>query len=139
MEPIARLMDEHLEMLDLSGDIRRALAEGRRRDAWDLLGRLAASLDDHVRREEAGVFAALRAQGEFVAAVADLEAEHASFDEWLSDLGIDDPDLDEAVGRLLDALSVHIDQENLGIFPIAVVTLNATGWATVSRAHEPVT
>jgi len=33
-------------------------------------------------------------------------------------------------------LSEHIDKEDLGIFPMAVVTLGAAGWDTVTRAHE---
>ena len=45
-------------------------------------------------------------------------------------------DLEARVGSLLDELSLHIDKENLGIFPVTVVTLNAAGWATVSAAHE---
>jgi hemerythrin-like domain-containing protein len=37
--------------------------------------------------------------------------------------------------RLVADLSDHIDKENLGIFPVAVVTLGATGWDIVERAH----
>jgi hemerythrin-like domain-containing protein len=136
VEPIAQLMDEHLELLDVGDDVRRRLAAGDRLGAWEQLGRLALHLDAHVAREEAGVFAALRAQGEFVQAVEDLEAEHAGFDEWLSDVGLHDADLEHRVGLLLQELSLHIDKENLGIFPVAVVTLDAAGWAMVSRAHE---
>ena len=134
MEPIARLMDEHLALLDLGGEIKRHLAVGDRRGAWELLGRFAHDLDHHVDREERGLFQALKDQGDFGDAVAELESEHADFDEMLSDLGFDDGDLDVRVEQLLAELSVHIDKENLGIFPVAVVTLGAAGWDTVAAA-----
>lgn len=37
--------------------------------------------------------------------------------------------------RLLEDLDVHVEREDLGIFPVSVVTLTATGWATVDKAH----
>jgi hemerythrin-like domain-containing protein len=129
-------MDEHFDLLDLSGTTRGLLASGDRRGAWEVLGTLAQRLDDHVRREEAGVFRALRDQGEFVETVQELEAEHGAFDEAISELGLDDVDLEARVGALLDELCLHIDKENLGIFPVAVVTLNGAGWETVTAAHE---
>ena len=130
-------MDEHFDLLDLSGTIRRLLADDDRMGAWALLGELAERLSDHVQREERGVFRALREQNEFLEAVQELEAEHIDFDEGLSELGLDDPNLETRVASLLDELSLHIDMENLGIFPVTVVTLNATGWATVTAAHDP--
>ena len=135
VEPIAELMDEHLELLDLGGDARRCLAAGDRRGALEALGRLARLLDSHVRREEAGLFTALKREGDYVDAVLELEAEHLSFDHDLTGLRGDDPELERLVSGLLEELSEHIDKENLGIFPVAVVTLGATGWDIVSRAH----
>ncbi len=40
------------------------------------------------------------------------------------------------MGALLDDLDVHVEREDLGIFPVSVVTLGATGWAVVEAAHE---
>ena len=136
VEPIAQLMDEHLSLLDIGGEIRRHLDAGDRRGAWVLLGRFARELTEHVGREERGLFQALRDQGDFVDAVAELEGEHTDFDEELSDLGLDDADLEARVAELLQHLEVHIDKENLGIFPVAVVTLGASGWNTVAEAHQ---
>lgn len=136
VEPIARLMDEHLALLDLGGEIRRHLETGDRRGAWALLARLAHDLGHHVDREERGLFQALKDQGDFGDAVAELEIEHADFDELLSDLGLDDGDLEARVEQLLADLSEHIDKENLGIFPVAVVTLGAAGWDTVAAVHQ---
>jgi hemerythrin-like domain-containing protein len=135
VEPIAELMDEHFELLELSGEVRRLLASGDRAGAWRVLGTLAQELVDHVGREEDGVFRALRDQGDFVDEVLALEGEHVAFDEDLSDLDLAAPDLEARVEALLDELSLHIDKENLGIFPVAVVTLGAAGWETVAAAH----
>ena len=128
-------MDEHLALLELSGEVRRRLQAGDRSGARSTLARAAALLDQHVRREEAGVFTALKQQGDFVDAVEDLEAEHDSFDAALAALDEDDPDFADRAEALLAELAEHIDKENLGVFPVAVVTLGAGGWETVGRVH----
>lgn len=138
VEPIAELMDEHLELLDLSGEVRRHLQLGNRSAAWEALGLLGHLLEHHVDREERGLFTALREQGNFVDAVDELEGEHLDLDEELSELDATATDFDERVAGLLDVLSLHIDKENLGVFPVAVVTLGAHGWDTVAAAHESV-
>ena len=136
IEPIAQLMDEHLSLLELSGDIRRAVARADRATAYALLRQLQQQLHPHVRREERGVFAAMKNQGEFVDAIVDLEQEHLDFDDALAALDPSAGDYDSAVTNLLSDLSEHIDKENLGIFPLAVVSLNAAGWNTVTGAHD---
>jgi len=135
VEPIAQLMDEHFDLLDRSASVRQMLVADDRAGAWTELGHLAEHLLDHVGREEAGVFRALRDQGDFADAVLELEAEHLSFDEALSELDLASPDFERQVHQLLEDLSLHIDKENLGIFPVTVVTLGAAGWATVDAAH----
>ncbi len=135
VEPIAELMDEHLSLLDLAGDIRRALSAGDRATAVAHLDVLARHLTAHVRREEAGVFTAMRAQGDFVEEVETLEAEHVTFDDAVAGLDPDSPVFEDSVARLLRELDEHVERENLGIFPVSVVTLGATGWETVNRAH----
>jgi hypothetical protein len=136
VEPLAELMDEHLALLDLGGDVRRHLVAGDRAAALASLEVVGRLLDRHVGREERGVFTALKDQGDFVEAVEELEAEHLSFDEQLSALDPDAPGFGDQVMVLLEELSLHIAKENLGIFPVAVVSLGATGWETVGRAHE---
>jgi hemerythrin-like domain-containing protein len=136
VEPIAELMDEHLELLDHAGEVRRLLDRGDLDSAWTRMAALAGLLVRHVEKEEAGLFTALREQGDFVEPVAELEAEHASFDELVSELDRESPTLRADLERIFVELSEHIDKENLGIFPVAVVTLGADGWNTVARAHE---
>jgi hemerythrin-like domain-containing protein len=136
VQPLAELMDEHLRLLELGGDVRRHLVSGDPQAAAAALEVVGRLLDRHVGREERGVFTALKEQGDFVEAVEELEDEHLSFDAELATLDVSADDFGDRVLELLEELSLHIAKENLGIFPVAVVTLGATGWETVGRAHE---
>jgi len=134
VEPIAELMDEHFVLLDVAGDVRRGLKAGDVQAAVDALAKLDDLLHRHVGREERGVFAAMKDQGDFAYAIDDLEQEHLSFDQRLSNLA-PAPGFADEVLALLDELREHVDKENLGVFPLAVVSLDGSGWQTVSRAH----
>jgi len=61
--------------------------------------------------------------------------EHQTFDEAIAALDPQTDDFEARVSWLLDELDEHVERENLGIFPVSVVTLGATGWDTVNRAH----
>jgi hemerythrin-like domain-containing protein len=136
VEPIADLMDEHLRLLEIVGDLRRALAAGDRAEAATRRAELVDLLARHTAREEAGVFTALRLQGEYVDEIDVLEGEHSSLDAAVAAIDLDAADAVTELDRFVADLTDHIDKENLGIFPVAVVTLGATGWEVVERAHE---
>jgi hemerythrin-like domain-containing protein len=136
VEPLAELMDEHLALLDLAGDVRRHLAAGDLAAAAEQVAVLAGLLDRHVGREERGIFRALREQGDFVDEVSALEEEHLTFEAALAGLRPEAGDFAVRVTGLLHDLDEHVERENLGIFPVSVVTLGARGWDTVGRAHE---
>jgi hemerythrin-like domain-containing protein len=136
VEPLADLMDEHLRLLEITGDLRRDLEAGDRSAAVAKRAELVDLLGVHTRREEAGIFTALREQGDYVDEVDALEGEHVSLDRAVAALDLDAPDAVGTLDRVVADLSDHIDKENLGIFPVAVVTLGATGWEVVERAHE---
>jgi hemerythrin-like domain-containing protein len=133
--PLAELMDEHTALLDLSSDIEVALRHREHDRAVAGLHRLDDLLDRHVRREEDGVFAALKATGEFLDEVAELEQEHEGFHARIAELDPAGPAFTEEVRAMFRQLSDHIDKEDLGIFPVSVVTLGSTGWDTVARVH----
>lgn len=135
VEPIAELMDEHLTLLEIAGDLRRSLLEQQLTRALAERDRLVDLLGGHTRREEAGVFAALRQQGDFVEQVDELEREHVSLDKAVAALELGGPTALDDLAGLIGDLTLHIDKEDLGIFPVAIVTLGATGWATVDRAR----
>lgn len=136
VEPIADLMDEHMLLLEIAGDLRRALTEQDRARATAKRAELVDLLAGHTGREEAGVFAALKAQGDYAEQVEALESEHVSLDGAVAALDLEAPDAVDVLDRVTAELADHIDKENLGIFPVAVVTLGATGWGIVERAHE---
>lgn len=136
VQPIAELMDEHYVLLDLAGEVRRAQVVGDTAAAQARLGRLAQLLTRHVEREDRGVLAALKQQGDYASAAEDLEREHVVMHGELERLDAGDPEFGLRVLMILDDLTEHIAKENLGVFPVAVVTLGADGWETVSRAHE---
>ena len=133
--PIAELMDEHVALVEQASHVRHDLATGDRASALDRLRVLVADLERHVGREEDGVFRALRDAGEFLDESDLLEGEHRGFAALVAGLDLDSPQLLETLTRLLDDLADHVEREDLGIFPVSVVTLGADGWETVDRAH----
>jgi hemerythrin-like domain-containing protein len=128
-------MDEHAALMDEAQRVLQALAIGDRRLATQRLNRLAGHLHRHARREEAGIFTALRDMGEFLDELDELEAEHRQFHEVVADLDDRSADFDAVVTRLFDDLGEHVEREDLGIFPVSVVTLNESGWRLVDQAH----
>lgn len=131
-------MEEHGALREQAHRVRRSLAAGDREAALAELTGLVTRLGRHVRREEAGIFTALRDQGDYVDEVAALEAEHVDLDTDIASLDVEAPDFEARVARLFAVLDEHIEREDLGIFPVSVVTLGATGWETVERAHAEI-
>ena len=135
VEPLAELMDEHYQLQEEGEAVLRSLRSGDAATVETALRLLATHLDQHVRREESGVFTALRSQGEFVDEVDQLEREHESFGVAITGLDPDAPDFGARVHGLLRDLDEHVERENLGIFPVSVVTLHASGWELVDQAR----
>ncbi len=133
--PIAELMDEHTALVEQADHVRRDLGAGEPSAAMDRLSHLVAHLDRHVKREEDGIFSAMRTAGEFVDEIDALEGEHHDFAVAIAGLDQEAPDFAARVTRLLDDLAVHVEREDLGIFPVSVVTLGASGWEIVAQAH----
>lgn len=136
IEPLAELMDEHLALLDLAGDVRRLLARGHAAEGLALLANTSDLLDQHARREEDGVFAALRQAGDFVEEIDQLTGQHDDFHARIAAFKATDPLLGVKVEALLGELIEHIDREDLGVFPASVVTLGKAGWDTIGLVHE---
>lgn len=136
--PIAELMEEHDVILVDAHEVRAALRTGDRGEVVERLRHLATHLDPHVRREERGVFAALREQGDWIEEVVLLEGEHRDLDAGIAALDVSDPEFDRHVLDLLHDLEEHVERENLGIFPVSVVTLGASGWEVVQHARDEI-
>lgn len=133
--PIAALMDEHLELEEIAGRVRRAIAEGDEERAADELRQLIVLLGPHIRQEEDGILAALRREPEFAGHVAELEREHDEMQLALAALLHADQGWTDRVPQLLAKVLRHIDKEDDGTFPVAAVTLGADGWALVETAQ----
>ncbi len=133
--PIAELMDEHTALVEQASHVRQALSSGDPVTALSRLTQLLTQLDRHVRREEDGIFRALRNAEEFLDELGALESEHRGFETAAAALDVAAPEYHAQVSRLLDDLEVHVEREDLGIFPVSVTTLGATGWAIVDQAH----
>ncbi len=138
VDAVRELRDEHEALVEQAHGVRRALASGELPRTAELLRGLIGHLHTHVRREETGIFAALRGSGEFVGEVAELEEEHRQLDAGIAGLDPGAPDFAAQVAALLGELEEHIEREDLGIFPVSVVTLGAPGWELVDRAHAAV-
>ena len=136
VEPLAELMDEHYALLDEGVLITEAIRAGDLDQAATLVRRLAAHLEIHTRREEDGIFAALRDMDEFTDEVDRLEQEHVDLDALIAGLDVTADDFPAALAVVLADLEQHTERENVGIFPVSVVTLGADGWNKVERARE---
>ncbi len=134
--PIAELMDEHMALMSQAHFLRQELRSENHAAAMRLLAELVAHLDRHAQREENGIFRAMRTSGEFLDEVDALEGEHRGFAAVVAALDPVSPDFVVDVTHLLDDLDVHVEREDLGIFPVSVVTLGADGWAIVDEAHS---
>ena len=128
-------MDEHTALLDEAYAVGQTLRSGDHASAMAGVTALASRLQRHVRREEDGIFRALRSSGEFLDEVDALEGEHADLEKSVARLDPGAPGFAAAVADLLDDLAVHIDREDYGIFPVSVVTLGGAGWEMTDRAH----
>jgi hypothetical protein len=133
---IADLKAEHESLVDQASHVRVALRSADPATAMLLVTRLVGHLTSHVGREEDGIFRALRETGEYVEEVDGLENEHRGLDAAIAGLDVTSPDFSARVGLLLDDLDLHVQREELGIFPASVVTLGAKGWNTVDEAHH---
>ncbi len=65
-----------------------------------------------------------------------LEQEHADLDLAVHALDPGDPAFESHVDRMLEDLREHIERENVGIFPVSIVSLGAEGWDIVHRARH---
>lgn len=136
VEAIGQLDEEHVALQEESHRVRRALASGDRATAAEELTRLVAHLTQHVQREERGLFTAMRDQGDFADEVSALEGEHLAMDAVLAGIDPGGVDFEVRVLGVLEELDVHIEREDLGLFPVSVVTLGAAGWERVARTHR---
>jgi len=126
---IGQLSAEHDQIVNLTGELRRAVDGADTAAVRGAVTALKAALDPHASTEEHGMFAELRRDSDFTDHVDALCGEH--------------DDLDERLGRLADGdlsgfpafetlLRRHIDREENGLFPAAAIALDGPAWERVT-------
>ncbi|MFI7707567.1 hemerythrin domain-containing protein [Nonomuraea sp. NPDC049480] len=133
---IGRLSQEHWDIAECAGALRRAIGEARHDDATALLDELIARLIPHTAIEQNGLFAELRADGSLADEVERLCAEHADIHGVLGATDTAAPDW-PAVLKALDRLHQHIDHEEHGLFPAAVIMLPLAAWDRITPEQSP--
>ncbi|OLT40143.1 hemerythrin [Serinicoccus sp. CNJ-927] len=132
---IGRFMAEHTDIINASGELRRACEGGSTPQVVAAVDRVEALLHPHTRDEETGLFAVLRRQEEFTDHIDSLCSEHTTLDAQLEAIRRAGADVDPVlVDTFLHDLRHHIDREDNGLFPAAAIALDAPDWAEVDEA-----
>ena len=130
IDSVGRFMQEHEEIVNLTGTLHRAVSAGDGAAVSAALDHLVAHLHPHTGAEEAGLFTVLRGKPGFTAYVDGLCAEHAVLDRLAERIrGGEHQVVDEFVSQLRG----HIDKEENGLFPAAAIELDGPDWLEVER------
>ncbi|MHA6510320.1 MULTISPECIES: hemerythrin domain-containing protein [unclassified Tessaracoccus] len=125
-------MNEHVEIVNACGQLRRAVVDGG--DVPEHARALALLLGPHTQSEEVGLFTVMKRRDEFADHVSILCGEHRSLDELLAAIAAGDHSLMDVFE---DALRDHIDKEDNGLFPAAALGLDGDEWAEIdTTTHE---
>lgn len=130
---IAQLTEEHEEIESVAAALGHAITDGRLADAAQLLDRLVELLTPHTALEEDGLFAAVRAEGSLAAGVDRLCVEHSDIHGVLGSVNRAAPDW-SSVSTALTRLRRHIENEEQGLFPAAVIALSIAEWDRITPA-----
>ena len=135
IEVIGRFMAEHVEIINATGDLRRAVATGQAEPVEAARARVAQLLWPHTTAEEGGLFRVLGRDEGFSEHIETLCGEHRTLDDYLAGVA---PGDEVAMARFEDALRDHIDKEDNGLFPAAAIALDGPQWLEVheSTPHE---
>ena len=130
---IGSLSAEHEQIINATGALRRTAIGGDLSAVRAAGVALGALLQAHTWIEEQALFAQLRTVHEFRDPIEQLCAEHQVLHRLLAD--VVEGDL-PAVARLESILRRHIDKEENGLFPAAVVELDGPSWERVVARVE---
>jgi hemerythrin-like domain-containing protein len=136
LDAIAELTAEHDTVVNLSGQVRRALRAGDLDQAADGARAIVAVLRPHTAVEEGALFPAI--VDDFSDHVAGLVDDHRQIEQVLAESADRTPTDPSWSGRLeqtLVRLREHIIKEQDGAFPAALATLSAAQWDQVDAAR----
>ncbi|KGN37549.1 hemerythrin domain-containing protein [Knoellia subterranea] len=142
--PIGRLHEEHVVIMNLMGEVRRAVERDDLAGAVAHLERLIPVLAVHDAVEEVGVYPAMSAVPALEDKVAVLFDEHDDLDgtldralDALRDGGPGAIDWPGVLGAF-DTLWEHIDHEENGMFPAAAIALDPQQWEHAEQVRRDV-
>lgn len=130
---IARYTREHEVILDTMGELRRASAAADTARMQEIVAILASQLEPHTLREERSLFAEMRKEEEFREHIDGLCAEHTSLDALVARIATGEH---AAVEVLYEALWRHIDKEENGLFPAAIIAIDGPTWERIVALAE---
>src|SRR5690348_14589375 len=125
IDVVGRFMREHVDIINATGDLRRAAESGHHDRVHECVTALRDLLDPHTTAEEAGLFAVLAADPEFTDHVRSLCREHTTLHQLLDRVDAGSHALAPVVER---ALRAHIDREENGLFPAAAIAFAGPEW-----------
>lgn len=126
---IGRFMAEHEQLINLSGELHRAVAAGDLASRERVCDALAALFAPHTRDEEIGIFAEMKKDPTYAEGIGRLCGEHSELDAKLAAV--------RASGEIGDyraferQLRGHIDAEDNGLFPAANIELDGSAWERI--------
>lgn len=132
---IKRLTLQHEEIINKLGQVRRAAEKNDLAATARFAYELAGLLNPHTAFEEGGLFAALKLEGEFVEPLAKLTLEHEKIDGLVGRLIEGDVSV---AGDLDTLLRNHISNEENGIFPASLLTIDGKLWDQIEKDQASV-
>ncbi len=127
-------MAEHVDIINATGDLRRACEAADAEAARARAAEVAALLHPHTKTEEIGLFDVMAEQEEFTEHIHTLCAEHGTLDDLLERVAGGDF---AAVTQFEHLLRVHTDKEDNGLFPAAAIALSGPDWERVIEQESP--
>ncbi len=136
---IAELTREHDAVVALVGRIKAALPDRRRADVVESCQQILAILAPHTVVEEDGLFPEMAA--EFPDHISALRSEHREIEKVLGEAADgfpDDPTWPDRLVAVLHLLREHILKEQDGVFPAALVALDAGQWERIEAVRAQI-
>lgn len=133
---IAELYREHDDVVAIIAQIRNALAGQRLDDVAESCRQILAVLAPHTVVEEEGLFPEL--SQEFPDHIEALRSEHREIEKVLGEAtdGVpEDPTWPDRLVGVLFLLREHILKEQDGVFPAAMVALDAEQWERIEAVR----
>jgi hemerythrin-like domain-containing protein len=134
--PIEELGREHDRLTTMGRQVRAHIAANDTVGARRMFDVLVDLLDAHSAKEEEGLFAVLRAEGELVDDVAALIADHDAIAGVIIRDDADPSDFATKVDDVLSHLVEHIDREENDLYPATRLAVTPAGWARVEAVHQ---